>query len=336
MERQGTLVVILGPTGVGKTAAAIAVARDLNAEIISADSRQIFRGIPIGTAAPTAEELAAVPHHFVGFKDLEEYYSAAQFESDVMELLPRLFSRSPYVVMCGGSMLYIDAVCRGIDEIPTISPEVRDRVIRLRDECGIEGVAAQLELLDPEYMATVDRSNTKRLMHALEICFQSGRSYTSLRTGRRKERPFRIVKIGLDMPREELFARINRRVDVMMEQGLEAEARSVYSRRHLNSLNTVGYKELFAYFDNLAARSAGSEVAESRRLLIEDETEPSRSFEWAVDLTTVAERIKKNTRVYAKKQLTWFHRDMEIHWMDPRDTGLKKEIEKWVKSDDLS
>lgn len=307
MEQIGTLIVILGPTGVGKTAAAIAVARHLGAEIISADSRQIFRGIPIGTAAPTAEELAAVPHHFVGFKDLDEYYSAAQFESDVMQLLPRLFVRSPYAVMCGGSMLYIDAVCRGIDEIPTISPEVRERVIRMRDQCGIEGIAAQLELLDPEYMATVDRSNTKRLMHALEICFQSGRSYTSLRTGRRKPRPFKIIKIGLNMPREELFARINRRVDAMIAQGLEAEARSVYSRRHLNSLNTVGFKEMFAYFDYLSARDGG--------------------FSWAVDLTTVIERIKKNTRVYAKKQLTWFRRDPEVHWMHPCDLIQKPWIE---------
>lgn len=335
MELTGTLVVILGPTGVGKTAAAIAVARRLNAEIISADSRQIFRGIPIGTAAPTAEELAAVPHHFVGFKDLEEYYSAAQFERDVLDLLPRLFSRSPYVVMCGGSMMYVDAVCRGIDEIPTISPDVRDRVIRMHNECGIEGVAAQLEVLDPEYMATVDRSNTKRLMHALEICFQSGKSYTSLRTGRRKQRPFRIVKIGINMPREDLFARINHRVDTMIEQGLEAEARSVYSRRHLNSLNTVGYKEMFAYFDYLAAES-GCVVAENGRLRQGGGANLVSSFEWAVDLATVAERIKKNTRVYAKKQLTWFQRDSEIHWVHPCDPTLITKIETWAKSDDLA
>lgn len=283
----GTLIVITGPTGVGKTAAAIVMAQLLHTEIISADSRQIFREIPIGTAAPTAEELAAVRHHFVGTKSITEYFSAAQFETEVLQLLPELFAKSGYAVMCGGSMLYIDAVCRGIDEMPTISEEIRNKVIRMYRECGIECIIAQLELLDPEYLKIVDHHNEKRLLHALEICLQSGQTYTSLRTGKKKPRPFKIVKIGLNLPREQLFARINSRVDKMMEAGLEAEAQAVYQLRHLNSLNTVGFKEMFAYFDR------------------------------TMDFITARERIKKNTRVYAKRQITWYAKDPEIRWMTP-------------------
>lgn len=286
-EKRDTLIVITGPTGVGKTAAAIMAAKELGTEVISADSRQIFREIPIGTAAPTAEERAIVPHHFVAIKSITDYYSSAQFEADVLNLLPHLFATSRYAVMCGGSMLYVDAVCRGIDDMPTISDEIRKKVMRQYEECGIECIIAQLELLDPEYLKIVDIKNEKRLLHALEICLQSGQSYTSLRTGKKKHRPFRIIKIGLNMPREELFDRINRRVDKMMEAGLEEEARKVYPLRHLNSLNTVGFKEMFAYFDG------------------------------SMDFITARERIKKNTRVYAKRQLTWYAKDKEIIWMRP-------------------
>lgn len=286
---QDTLIVITGPTGVGKTATAIEVARRLGAEIISADSRQIFREIPIGTAAPTDDEMRQVPHHFVGIKGLADYYSAAQFEQDVLELLPRLFERSPQrcAVMCGGSMMYVDAVCRGIDEMPTITAEVRERVKRLVAECGIEAVVAQLELLDPEYLKIADRCNHKRLIHALEICYQSRKAYSELRTGRVKARPFRIIKIGLNLPREELFDRINRRVDAMVAAGLEHEARRVYPLRHLNSLNTVGFKEMFAYFDG------------------------------TMDFATAVERIKTNTRVYAKKQICWYAKDASVTWLAP-------------------
>lgn len=286
-EKRDTLIVITGPTGVGKTAAAIMAAKELGTEVISADSRQIFREIPIGTAAPTAEEQAIVPHHFVAIKSITDNYSSAQFEADVLNLLPHLFATSRYAVMCGGSMLYVDAVCRGIDDMPTISDEIRKKVMRQYEECGIECIIAQLELLDPEYLKIVDIKNEKRLLHALEICLQSGQSYTSLRTGKKKHRPFRIIKIGLNMPREELFDRINRRVDKMMEAGLEEEARKVYPLRHLNSLNTVGFKEMFAYFDG------------------------------SMDFITARERIKKNTRVYAKRQLTWYAKDKEIIWMRP-------------------
>ena len=283
------LIVISGPTGVGKTAAAIRVAQALHTEIISADSRQIFREIPIGTAAPTTAELAAVKHHFVAFKSVTDYYSAAQFESDVLSLLPQLFAKSGCAVMCGGSMLYVDAVCKGIDLMPTISAEVREKVQRQYNECGIECIIAQLELLDSDYLAIVDKKNEKRLLHALEICLQSGKPYSELRTGQVKLRPFEMVKIGLNMPREELFERINRRVDAMIEAGLEEEARRVYHLRHYNSLNTVGFKEMFAYFDG------------------------------TMDFYTACERIKKNTRVYAKRQLTWFAKDKDMVWLRPEE-----------------
>lgn len=284
-----TLIVITGPTGSGKTDAAIKLALSLGTEIVSADSRQIYREIPIGTAAPTPEERAAVRHHFIATKSITDYYSAAQFEQDVLELLPSVFDRSPSrcAIMCGGSMMYVDAVCNGIDEMPTIRDDIRDKVKRLHDDCGIEAVIAQLELLDPAYLAIVDRANHKRLLHALEICYQSGQPYSSLRTGQRKPRPFRIIKTGIEMPRQELFDRINRRVDKMIEYGLEQEARAVYPLKHLNSLNTVGFKEMFAYFDGL------------------------------MDFTTAVERIKKNTRVYAKQQVRWFAKDNEMTWLAP-------------------
>ena len=282
-----TLIVITGPTGVGKTGKAIELAQSLGTEIVSADSRQLYRDIPIGTAAPTAEELAMVKHHFVGILRLEEYYSAAQFEVDALEVIKRIFAERDYAVMCGGSMLYVDAICRGIDDIPTISDEVRSRVAEMVATLSAEELCETLRSLDPAYHAIVDQNNTKRVAHAIEICLQAGVPYSTLRTGKAKPRDFEIVKIALNLPREELFDRINRRVDAMVEQGLEEEARRVYPLRHLNSLNTVGFKEMFAYFDGTMERSVA------------------------------IERIKKNTHVYAKKQLTWFQRDTTVRWLHP-------------------
>lgn len=284
-----TLIVITGPTGVGKTAAAIALAQHLHCDIINADSRQIYRGIPICTAAPTPDELAAVRHHFVAFKNLEENYSAAQFETDVLALLPSLWQQGDTVVMCGGSMLYIDAVCRGIDSLPDITPEVRTAVKEKLAREGLESLVAELELLDPQYAATIDRKNTSRVCHGVEICRQAGVPYSTLRTGTVKQRDFNIIKLALNVNRDELYRRINSRVDRMVEAGLEQEARSVYHLRHLNSLNTVGMKEMFAFFDG------------------------------TMDRHTAIERMKKNTRVYAKKQLTWYRRDPSITWVTPDD-----------------
>jgi len=282
-----TLIVITGPTGVGKTATAIGLAQRLHCEIINADSRQIYRGIPICTAAPTADELAAARHHFVAFKDLEEQYSAAQFEADVLQLLPSLWQQGDYVVMCGGSMLYVDAVCHGIDQLPDISPEVRTAVKDKLAREGLESLVEELERLDPQYAAAIDRKNTSRVCHGVEICRQAGVPYSTLRTGMAKQRDFKIIKLALNIERERLFERINKRVDRMVEAGLEQEARSVYHLRHLNSLNTVGMKEMFSLFDG------------------------------TMDRHTAIERIKKNTRVYAKKQLTWYRRDPDITWVTP-------------------
>lgn len=284
-----TLVVITGPTASGKTALAIEVATRLGCDIISADSRQIFKGLPIGTATPDAHQLAAVRHHFVATLPVESYYSAAQYEADVMALLSELFADSDYAVMCGGSMMYVDAVTRGIDLLPTISEETRAYAYGLLHSEGIEAVRHKLAQLDPEYLAQADPHNHKRLVHALEICLESGVPYSSLRTGEAKKRSFRVMKFAIDMPRDTLFARINARVDAMIEAGLVEEARSMLTKRHLNALNTVGYKEMFAYLDGT----------------------------W--DLATATARMAKNTRVYAKKQLTWLKRDPEVCWL-PADT----------------
>ena len=282
-----TLIVITGPTGVGKTATAIELAQRLHCDIINADSRQIYRGIPICTAAPTPEELATARHHFVAIKDLEESYSAAQFESEVLALLPSLWQQGDYVIMCGGSMLYVDAVCRGIDQLPDISPEVRMSVKTKLQQEGLESLVRELEQLDPQYAATIDRKNTSRVCHGVEICRQAGVPYSTLRTGTAKQRDFNIIKLALNIERDQLFSRINARVDRMIEAGLEQEARAVYHLRHLNSLNTVGMKEMFAIFDG------------------------------TMDRTTAIQRMKKNTRVYAKKQLTWYRRDPSITWVTP-------------------
>ena len=286
---QKTLITITGATGSGKTTLAIDVARAVGAEIISADSRQIFKEIPIGTAAPTAEERAAVPHYFVGTHSLTDYYSAADFEADVLELLERKFAERDTMVMVGGSMMYVDAVLNGIDELPTISPENRLRAMKVYEDGGLQQLRLDLLEMDPEYYREVDLNNHKRLIHALEIMYESGKKYSSLRTGSVKKRDFRILKFALDLPREALFERINRRVYAMVELGLENEARGVYHLRHLNSLNTVGYKEMFSYFDGEMERDVA------------------------------IERIAKNTRVYAKKQLTWLKKDPSVVWVAPEN-----------------
>lgn len=289
-----TLVIVTGATASGKTALAVELAQALGTEIISADSRQLYRDLTVGTAPPSADQLAAVPHHFVGNLGLGQYYSAAQFEEDVMQTLPGIFSRcGSRAVMAGGSMMYIDAVCRGIDALPTVSEPNRRAAYAILDNEGLDGVIARLQQLDPEFLRTTpDLKNHKRLVHALEVTMQAGRPYSSLITGRTRRRPFRILKFAIDMPREELFDRINRRVEAMMEAGLLDEARRVYPLRHakaghpvLNALNTVGYKELFACFDG------------------------------EMDLATAVARIQKNTRVYAKKQLTWLRRDPSVIWL---------------------
>lgn len=281
-----SLIVILGPTAVGKTELSLQVAERLKCPIINADSRQIYKGIEIGTAAPTEEELSRVKHYFVHTKELDDYYSAAQYEADVMSLLEELFKEHDRVVLTGGSMMYIDAVTKGIDDIPTVDDETRNLLKERLETEGLDPLLAELKLLDPDYYDIVDKKNHKRVVHALEICYMTGQTYTSLRTKVKKERPFKIKKVGLRRQREDLFERINRRVDTMMSQGFLDEAKRVYPQRHLNSLNTVGYKELFKVLDG----------------------------EW--ELQMAVERIKKNTRVYAKKQMTWYKKDEEVFWID--------------------
>ncbi len=282
-----TLIVLIGPTGVGKTDLSLSLAERFHTCILSADSRQLYRDLPIGTAAPTPEQLARVPHQFVGTLGLTDYYSAAQYEADVMRSLEELFKQKEVVVLTGGSMMYIDAVCKGIDDIPTVDADTRTMMLQRYEQDGLEALCQELRLLDPEYYRVVDLKNPKRVIHALEICYMTGQTYTSFRTAAHKERPFKIIKIGLTRPREELYDRINRRVDLMMEEGLEEEARRVYPHKEYNSLNTVGYKELFKYFDG----------------------------EWTREFAI--EKIKQNSRIYSRKQMTWFKRDTEIHWFHP-------------------
>lgn len=293
MSSAKTLIVITGPTAVGKTQLCLDIARHFDIPIINADSRQIYKELSIGTAKPSAEELQQVKHYFVGTLSLLDYYSASLFESQVISLLDTLFLQSDYALMAGGSMMYIDAVCDGIDDIPTIDDETRATMKRRLAEEGLQKLCEELQRLDPEYYEIVDRQNPKRVVHALEICTMTGRTYTSFRKRNKKERSFRIVKIGLNREREELYHRINARVDAMMQQGLLKEAESVYSLRDLNALNTVGYKELFEYFNG----------------------------RWPLD--EAVERIKGNTRRYARKQLTWYKKDPLIRWFHP---DQKKEI----------
>ena len=284
--QQKTLIVLVGPTGIGKTELSLSLAKLLSSPIVSADSRQIYKTISIGTAAPTEKQLSLAKHYFVNQLELDEYYSAAQYEKEVLVLLDELFKTHDTVLMTGGSMMYIDAVTKGIDDIPTVDDETRALLKQRFETEGLEPLLGELKLLDPEYYAIVDKKNHKRVVHALEICYMTGRTFTSFRKNERKERPFKIFKVGLRMERARLFDRINRRVDQMMEDGLLEEARGVIHLRHLNSLNTVGYKEMFKYIDG----------------------------EW--DLQTATERLKKNTRVYAKKQMTWFNNYEDIHWFD--------------------
>ena len=291
-----TLIVLLGPTGVGKTELSLQLAEHFKSPIISADSRQLYKELPIGTAAPTQEEQAKIKHYFVGTLQLTDYYSASQFEEDVISLLNDLFQTHETILMCGGSMLYIDAVCKGIDDIPTIDETLRADLRELYQKEGIDPIRQQLKILDPVFYKQVDLKNHKRVIHALEICLMAGKPYSSLRTDSKKPRPFNIIKIGLKRDREELYERINQRVDKMMEQGLLEEARSVYHLRHLNSLNTVGYKELFKYF----------------------------SGEWTLDFAI--EKIKQNTRIHSRKQMTWFNRDDEIRWVHLGEVGEIKEL----------
>lgn len=281
-----TLVVLLGPTAVGKTELGISIAKLLSCDVISADSRQIYKEITIGTAKPSVEDMKGVKHHFIDVLPLEQYYSAAQYEQDALRLIGQQFSRGKYALMVGGSMMYIDAVTKGIDDIPTVNDDVRMMMKRRLDEVGLDVLCEELRLLDPEYYETVDTKNPKRIVHALEICYQTGQTYSSFRKNTVKQRPFRIVKIGLRRERDDLFGRINARVDQMMRDGLMEEVRLVYPQRGLNSLNTVGYKELFKVIDG----------------------------EWLLDMAV--ERLKKNTRVYAKKQMTWFAHDNDIQWID--------------------
>lgn len=288
-----TLFVILGPTGVGKTELCLAIAKHLQTPIINADSRQIFAELPIGTCAPTPKQQSIVKHYFVGNHQLHDYYSAAKYEQDALTLISRLFNgeedgiEHDTALLSGGSMMYIDAVCKGIDEIPTVDNNTRELMKQRLASEGLEALVEELKQLDPEHWAIVDRNNPRRVVHALEICHMTGKTYTSFRTNSIKQRPFNIVKIGLNRPRDILYDRINQRVLTMMEQGLENEARKVYPLRHLNSLNTVGYKELFAYFDGLIPQEEA------------------------------IRQIQSNTRQYMRKQLTWYKKDESVTWFEP-------------------
>ncbi|HZK03178.1 MAG TPA: tRNA (adenosine(37)-N6)-dimethylallyltransferase MiaA [Bacteroidaceae bacterium] len=289
-----TLLVILGPTGVGKTKLSLSLAEYFNTHIISADSRQLYADIPIGTDAPSAKDLKRVKHHFVGTLKIDDYYSATRFEEEALEILNQLFTTHQTVLMTGGSMMYIDALCKGIDYMPTITLEIRNKVVESYKQNGLEYLVDKLELLDPDYSRIVDKKNPKRIMHALEICLMTGKTYSSYRTQSIKTRPFRIIKIGLIRPREEIYERINNRVDKMIENGLIEEAKRVYQYKENNSLNTLGYKELFCYFEKKITKQG--EVW---------------SLDYAID------KIKRNTRIYSRKQITWFKRDKEIRWFHP-------------------
>ncbi len=296
-----TLIVITGPTAVGKTALCLDIASHFNIPVINADSRQIYRELKIGTAAPTEQQLRQVRHYFVGILELDDYYSASIYEQQVLELLESQFVHSDYALLSGGSMMYIDAVCNGIDDIPTVDDDTRAMMKRRLAEEGLEALCEELRKLDPEHYAIVDRKNPRRVVHALEICHMTGRTYTSFRTHSRKQRPFRVKKIGLNIERDALYDRINRRVDQMMTDGLLEEARRLLPKRHLNALNTVGYKEMFTYLDGI----------------------------WTLD--EAVERMKGNTRRYARKQLTWFRNDLQVKWFAPSD---KDQIINYITTND--
>lgn len=298
MNDKKTLIVLIGPTGVGKTDLSIKIAEKYGSPIISADSRQLYSDLKIGTAAPTEEYLKRIKHYFVGTLKLTDYYSAAQYESEVISLLEELFKNNDTILLTGGSMMYIDAICKGIDDIPTVDNETRQMMMEKYEKEGLERLCAELKLLDPEYYSIVDLKNPKRVIHALEICYMTGKTYTSFRTGNRKQRPFDIIKIGLCRDREELYDRINKRVDIMINDGLVDEVKSVYQYKNLNSLNTVGYKEIIQYLEG------------------------NCTLEFAI------EKIKQNSRIYSRKQMTWFKRDNEIKWFHPdREDEIMEYIE---------
>ena len=293
-----TLVVLIGPTAVGKTDTSLAIAEHFGCPIISSDSRQMYCGMEIGTAMPTRKEQERCKHYFVGQLQPGNYYSAAKYEEDVIRLLEKEFQSKKVMLMSGGSMMYIDAVCKGIDDIPTVDEETRTMILEKYENEGLEQLAAELKLLDPEYYNEADIKNPKRVMHALEICYMTGKTYSSFRKRNIKERPFRILKIGLQREREELYERINRRVDMMIEQGLIEEVKKFSHLKHHNSLNTVGYKEIFKYLDG----------------------------EWT--LPFAIEKIKQNTRIYSRKQVTWYRKDEDIAWFHPNDV---EEIIKYIE-----
>lgn len=292
-----TLIIITGPTGVGKTEATLRIAEHFNVPVINADSRQIFSEIPIGTAAPTAQQQRRVPHYFVGNHHLEDYYSASLYEQDVLNLINS--QDTSISLLSGGSMMYIDAVCKGIDDIPTILPEIREEMMRRLELEGLEEMCNLLRKLDPEHWEIVDRKNPRRVLHALEICIQTGKTYTSFRSNTTKERPFNIIKIGLNRDRNELYDRINQRVLNMIDEGMIKEALRVYPKRTLNSLNTVGYKEMFEYLDGLTT------------------------------LDEAIFKIQSNTRKYARKQLTWYKKDDDLQWFNPDNV---EEILKYIST----
>ena len=288
-SKQPTLIVIVGPTGSGKTSLAVTLARHYSAPIISTDSRQFYRGLPIGTAQPTAEELSLAEHHFIADREVDDDFNSGRYEQEALARLDELFKRHDVVVAVGGSGLYIQALCEGMDNLPEANEELRQSLKQRLESEGIEPLFEELRRLDPAYAEVVDRHNPARIMRALEVCIMSGKPYSHQRKGERQQRPFRIVKIGTDLPRDVLYERINLRVDMMISEGLEAEARAMLPKRELNSLQTVGYREMFDYFDGRC------------------------SLDEAIEL------IKRNSRRYAKRQLTWFRRDAEIAWFSPHD-----------------
>lgn len=281
-----TLLVLLGPTAVGKTELSLKLADHYSTAILSADSRQLYQGLEIGTAAPTMDELDRVKHYFIGLLNIDQYYSVSDYEARAIPLLSELFQKHDVVIATGGSMLYVDALCYGIDELPAIDPQLREDLYKQYENEGLDPILTQLKLLDPQHYSEVDKKNYKRVIHALEVCLMTGKPYSSLRTKTQKKRPFKIVRVGLERSREQLYDRINRRVDLMMETGLLEEAKKYYSQKHLNALNTVGYKEIFKYLDGV----------------------------WTLD--EAIEKIKRNTRVYSRQQMRWFKKDENTHWID--------------------
>lgn len=303
-----TLVIILGPTGVGKTELCLTLADLFHTPVISADSRQMYADIPICTAAPTPAERERARHYMVGNLGLDDYYSAAKYEEDVINLINQLFAERDTLLVTGGSMMYIDALCYGIDQIPTIPDDIRTHLLERYKNEGLDNLVQELKILDPTYYKEVDRKNPKRVLHALEVCYLTGHPYSDLRKGEKAERPFKIIRIGLNRPREELYERINRRVDKMVENGLIDEARRMYPKKGLNSLNTVGMKELFNWMD-------GALTPDGKPW----------TLEFAID------KIKQNTRIYSRKQMTWFKRDENTRWFHPDDIeGITRYIKESI------